>query len=128
MEYNFVELQTYRGINKSIYSGTVAGTTSVTVDTKLTPVDVMPFKEATFFVNVTAISGTNASLAFKIQTQDPVSLVWSDLVAFTAKTATGAEVKFVAANLGQKIALTMTLTGTGAISITLTVAANFKIM
>jgi hypothetical protein len=121
MEYNFVELQTYRGINKSLYSGSV---NEAAVDTKLTPTDVMPFKEASFFLNVSAFAGTNVIVT--VVSQDPVSLEWLTIVTFTTKTGTGSEKKDIAANLGSKIAVVVTPTGAGVK--TLTVSANFKIM
>jgi len=112
----------HRNFSCKLYEGTVVDATED--DTKDKPFDVGPFKEATFFLNCTVLGGTNVTV--KILVLDPASLVWHDLVSFTVLTAVGKEKKEVTANLGDKIAVVVTPTGTG--STTLTVGANFKIM
>lgn len=118
---NLNELLAIRSINKKLYEGTVATTA---VDTKDSPFQVGPFKEATFFINCSAFAGTN--LNAKIVTKDPISGQWHDLVAFTQLTATGKERKAITANLGAEIAVVVTPVGEG--NKTLTIGANFKIM
>lgn len=44
------------------------------------------YKEASFFLNVTAASGTTPTLDVTIQTKDPVSSEWFDIVTFTQAT------------------------------------------
>jgi hypothetical protein len=121
MEYSHVELQTYRGVDRELYSGIV---TTVAVDTKATPEDVMVFKEATFFLKCSAFAG--ATLDVKIVSYDPATAAWYDLVAFTQLSGTGSERKAVTGNLGSKIAVVVTPAGAG--NKTLKVGANFKIM
>lgn len=122
MNMSLTELLRHRNYSQKLYEGTVVDATED--DTKDDPFDVGPFKEATFFLNCTVLGGTNVTV--KIVTLDPVSLEWHDLVAFTALTEAGKAKKEVVANLGEKIAVVVTPTGTG--STTLTVGANFKIM
>lgn len=54
--------------------------------------DVSPFAAGRFFLNISAASGTTPTLDVKLQTKDPLSGTWSDLVgaAFAQKTGTGA--------------------------------------
>lgn len=120
--FNMTELLKYRNFSCKLYEGTVVDATED--DTKDNPFDVGPFKEATFFLNCTVLGGTNVTV--KIVTLDPVAKVWHDLVAFTALTEAGEAKKEVVANLGDKIAVVVTPTGTG--NTTLTVGGNFKIM
>jgi len=119
--YNVTELLKYRNISKKLYEGDVNETE---VDNKDDPIDVGPFKEATFFLNVSAFAGTNINV--KIYSKDPAADKCHELAAFNQLTAIGNEMKPVAANLGDKIAYVITPTGAGVK--TLTVSANFKIM
>ena len=66
-------------------------------------------KEGTFFLDVTAIEAAT-TLDCKIQTQDPVSLKWVDLVAFTQAAGVTTEKKAVTANLGNKLQATYSIT------------------
>lgn len=102
--FNVHELQTLRTKVVTLYNGTAAAAG----DTKSTPIRVSQFKEATFFLDVTAMP-TTGSRTFDVQlyTKDPVSGKWFALTtAFTQITAnTGSEMKSVAANLGEYIAV-----------------------
>jgi hypothetical protein len=55
VEYNQVELETYRGFKTKLYEGTV---NDAVVDTKSGPFDAMVFKQATFFLNVSVFNPT----------------------------------------------------------------------
>ena len=119
--FNLIELLKYRNVSSKLYEGTV---TTVEIDNKDNPIEVGPFKEATFFLNVSAFAGTNINV--KIYSKDPAADKWHEIAAFTQLTAIGNEMKPVAANLGDKIAYVITPTGAGVK--TLTISANFKIM
>jgi len=119
--YNVTELLKYRNYSTKLYEGTV---NEAEVDTKDNPFDVGPFKEASFFINCSAFTGTN--LTVKIYKKDPAADKWHEVAAFTVLTTVGSENKDVAANLGDKLAVVVTPTGAG--DKTLTVSANFKIM
>lgn len=49
------------------------------------------FTKGTFYLEITAVSGTTPSMIVKLQHQNPMSSNWSDVSggAFTAATATG---------------------------------------
>ena len=66
-------------------------------------------KEGTFFLDVTAIE-VATTLDCKIQTQDPISLKWFDVVAFTQASAVSSEKKAVIDNLGNKLQATYSMT------------------
>lgn len=119
--FNLIELMKYRNVSHKLYQGTV---TTVEVDNKNAPIDVGPFKEATFFLNCSAFAGT--TLNVKIYTKDPAADKWHEIAAFTELSATGNEMKPVTANLGDKIAYVITPVGAG--DKTLTISANYKIM
>ncbi|MCM8900625.1 hypothetical protein KVG29_05200 [Caldicoprobacter algeriensis] len=94
-------------------------------DTSATPVDVKKYKEAVFFLDVTAVSGTAPTLDVKIKTKDPVSGKWFDLVNFTQVTAVTSEMKAVSGLLGSQIAVFYTIGGTTP-SFTFSVGAVLK--
>jgi Flp pilus assembly protein TadG len=89
------------------------------------PYDVKPYREAVFFLNVSAKSGTNPTLDVKIQTKDPISGQWSDLVSFAQAADVTTEMKTVPAGLGSAIAVSYTIAG-GSPSFTFSVGAVLK--
>ena len=119
--FNMIELLKYRNVSHKLYEGTVVTTA---IDNKDNPIDVGPFKEATFFLSCTAFTGT--TLNVKIYSKDPAADVWHEIAAFTELSDVGIEMKAVAANLGDKIAYVITPVGAG--DKTLTLSANYKIM
>jgi len=121
MLFNLIELMKYRNVSSKLYEGSV---NEAEVDNKDDPIEVGPFKEATFFLSCTAFTGT--TLNVKIYTKDPAADVWHQIAAFTELSDVGVEMEAVAANLGDKIAYVITPVGAGVK--TLTLSANFKIM
>lgn len=80
-------------------------------DTSATPIDMKKYKEAVFFLDITAVSGTTPTLDIKIKTKDPVSGKWFDLVTFTQATAVTSEMKAVSGLIGSQIAAFYTIAG-----------------
>ncbi len=101
--------------------------TAITVsgDTSANPIDVKKYKEANFFLDVTAVSGTTPTLDVVIKTKDPASGKWFNLVQFTQVTAVSSEMKTITGNLGSLIAVFYTLGGTSP-SFTFSVGAVLK--
>lgn len=93
-------------------------------DTSATPIDVKKYKEAIFFLDVTAVNGT-PTLDVKIKTKDPVSGKWFDLTTFTQATAISSEMKTVSGLLGSQIAAFYTIAGSTP-SITFSLGAVLK--
>lgn len=98
---NVNELRAKRAIIVTIKSGAV----TAAGNTQSTPVRVSQFKEANFFLDVTAIAGTTKQFTATVYTKDPVSGKWFSLVAFTQATDVTSEMKTVAANLGEYISI-----------------------
>lgn len=94
-------------------------------DTSATPVNVKRFKEANFFLDVTAVAGTEPTLDVAVKSKDPASGKWFDLVTFTQATGVTSEMKSVAGNLGSLIAVFYTIGGTSP-SFTFSVGAVLK--
>ena len=117
---NVNELRAKRAISVTIKSGAV----TAGGNTQSTPQRVSQFKEANFFLDLTAKAGT---LTFNISvfTKDPVSGKWFSLVAFTQASDVTTEMKTVAANLGAYIACVWTIGA--ATSVTFFLAAVLKV-
>ena len=87
-------------------------------NTNSTPIRVSQFREANFFLDLTAKTGT---LTFNISvfTKDPVSGQWFSLAAFTQATDVTTEMKIIAANLGEYIACVWTIGAATAVTFSL---------
>jgi len=92
-------------------------------DTKATPIKVTQFKEAEFFLDVTAMTGTPFDVT--IATKDPISGKWFTLVSFTQVTGVTTERKVVTGNLGAFLAATWDLSGTTS-TVTFSIGAVLK--
>ena len=112
--FNVHELQTVRTKVVTIKSGAVAAGGN----TQSTPIRVSQFKEANFFLDLTAKTGT---LTFNISvfTKDPVSGKWFLVVAFTQVSDVATERKPIAANLGEYIACVWTIGAATAVTFSL---------
>ena len=82
----------------SLYSGTA----TADGNTQSTPVETRYVKEAVFFLNVTALSGT---LDLEIQTYNPLTANWHKLATFDQINGTGQDEGFIQYSLGEQIAL-----------------------
>ncbi len=88
-----------------------SGERTASDDTSTTPIDTKKYKEALFFLDVTAVAGTAPTLDVKIKTKDPTSGKWFDLVSFTQVTGVTSEMKSVGGLLGSQIAVFYSITG-----------------
>jgi hypothetical protein len=80
--------------------------------TDASPTDATTSKEALFFLDVTAASGTSPTLDVVVKTKDPASGKWFNLVTFTQSVGVTSELKSVSSGLGSDIAVFYTLGGT----------------
>jgi len=122
--YNVMETLKYRGKVVKVYEGTVlaSGNNNGTDE-----IDVLGFKEATFFINCSAITTTgNVVVTVQSRNPDPLISSYSDLVAFSAITVPVAEKKDVSANLGSVLSIKWVFTTTT--SITFSVYAVLKVV
>ena len=123
--YNVKEIERLRSKKILIFSGTK----SATSDTKTTPIDISQYKEATFYLEATAKTGTSPTLTVTIVDQHPHpgSTAWYTIVTFTQLTDVGTERKVLAANIGSKIAAVFTIGGTAGPSYTFNLYVIVKI-
>jgi hypothetical protein len=82
-----------------------------TVSGQTADVNVGNYQEGIFFLNVTAVSGTNSTLDIKIQTKDPVSGTYFVIASFTQVTAVTNQVITIPNCLGSIINASYTLGG-----------------
>jgi hypothetical protein len=103
------------GYTEQLHSG------AVTADgnTQSSPVETKYVKEAIFFLDITAISGT---LDLEIQTYNPLTENWHKLATFDQKNGIGQDEGFIEYGLGERIALEYKVSG----SATFTLDAHLK--
>ena len=125
--YNVMETLKYRGKVVKVYEGTVLATGN---NNGVDEIDVLGFKEATFFIYASALTDTgaqSATITVQSKNPDPLLDVYTDLVAFTAITAVPAsEKKAVTANLGSLLSIKWVLTDIS--SFTFSVYAVLKVV
>lgn len=102
------ELDIHGAIVEKVYEGSVDGSAATSGNTHNDPIDVSRFKEANFFLNVTAIAGTTKELDVKMVTKNPGADKWGDVVTFTQAAAVTHEMKEKSGNLGIKNAMEWT--------------------
>ena len=103
------------GYTVSVYSGIA----TADGNTQSTPVETRYVREAVFFLNVSAISGT---LDLEIQTYNPLTAEWHKLATFDQVSGTGKDEGFIQYSLGEKISLEYEVSG----SATFTLDAHLK--
>lgn len=113
-------LQKPRYANLTILSQAVRSTSGLSDE-----FEVGDYKEATFFLNVTAVSGTDVTLDVVIETKDPVSGEWFEITRFNQVTETAKEHISVTGGLGSVIRAVYSITGGGA-SFTFSLGAVVK--
>ncbi|MEE9510442.1 MAG: hypothetical protein V3V81_08110 [Candidatus Bathyarchaeia archaeon] len=100
--------------------------TTTTGNSSATPVIVKHGKEATIYLDITAVSGTNPTLDLIIKIQDSLSTKWHTLATFDQKTSTGTDVGYIEYAIGEKMALFYTIGGTNTPTFTFSVNVGIK--
>ncbi len=98
---------------------------TVSGDTTATPLVVGQYQEGLFFLDVTAISGTDAKLVVTVKTKNPIADKWFVVDTFPEVTATGEYMLPISEYLGNKIAIYYAITGDTP-AVTFSVAAVLK--
>ena len=119
------EFAKYRSKIVKLAEVTLAGGGATTGDTKTDLQNIRRFKEGTFFLRHTGLTGTTKTLIVLIVTKDPSGSSASHfhtLATFSTLTSTSAESnkQVVTANMGEKLAITWTK-GSADIATTFTV-------
>lgn len=108
--------------NATLFSGEVGASG----DTHLTPINTKYDREAIFFLNITAASGTSPTLDLTIKVYDETTNAWYTLATFTQKTGAGVDIGFVDTGLGENVALYYVVGGTATPKFTFSLTANLK--
>ena len=125
-QYNAVELRKYGGKTILMFSGTITATGNNRANTSYPLLNVMQFKEASFFLVLSAVVGTPGTFDLNVESKHPAGALYETLASFAQLAGAGDEKINVAANLGETLGLAWTLvTFTSA---TFSVYGVFKIM
>jgi len=89
-----------------------SGTATATGNSYLTPITTKWATETTFFLKITAVSGTSPTLDVELMIYDRISDDWYLLGTFSQKTTTGTDIGQVPYGLGEKVAIKYTIGGT----------------
>jgi len=102
-----------------------SGTATASGDTYTSPVGTKYAKEGTFFLDITAVSGTSPTLDVTLRVYDRFSDDWYLLGTFTQKNSTGIDIGQIQYGLGEKVAIKYVISGSNP-SFTFSVNATFK--
>jgi len=100
--------------DETLYSGTATSSSN----SRSSPIITRWSKEAVFFLDITAASGT---LDVTIKVYDAGSAKWHLLATFTQKSSVTTDVGYIQYGLGDKIACDYTVSGGGSFTFSLTV-------
>jgi len=123
-QYNSKELEKYGGKKILMFSGTVTASGNNRTNTSYPIINAMQFKEASFFLNASAVGGAG-TFDLDVESKNPAGDYYSTLASFTQLAAIGHEKINVAANLGSDLSLAWTVVTFT--SVVFTVYGIFKI-
>jgi len=125
-QYNLIELSKYGGKSIPLFP---LQTVVESGDSEGSPINILPFSQAIFFLRCTAMTGGGSEeLEVHIRTKDPSGDYWFNLMEFwPVLTAVGGSIKvpFMLPNLGESLAISYDLTDIT--SVTFSVYGVFKI-
>jgi hypothetical protein len=107
---------------QKLFSGTV-GTDG---NSSATPLITKHGKEATIFLDITAVSGTNPTLNLTLKIQDSITEKWYTLATFDQKTSVGTDVGYIQYGIGEEMALYYAVGGTSTPMFTFSVNVGIK--
>ncbi|MBE9551739.1 MAG: hypothetical protein IMF13_06785, partial [Proteobacteria bacterium] len=123
-QYNEKELAKYGGKKILMFSGAVTASGNNRTNTSYPIIPVMQFKEASFFLNVSAVGGAG-TFDLAVESKNPAGAYYSTLASFAQLAAIGHEKIDVAANLGAHLSLAWVVATFT--TVTFTVHGIFKI-
>ena len=109
--------------DETLFSGTDVTASS---NSRSNPVITRWSKEAIFFLDITAVSGTNPTLDVTIRIYDAGTAKWHLLATFTQKSSVTTDVGYVQYGLGDQVACDYAIGGTNTPTFTFKVTANLK--
>ncbi len=107
---------------QELFSGTVTSSSNSTA----TPLVVKHGKEATIYLSITAVSGTNPTLGLTFKIYNSLRATWHTLATFDQKTSTGTDVGYLDYGIGEKMAVYYTVGGTNTPTFTFTIDVGIK--
>lgn len=108
-QYTAQELKKYGGKAILLFSGTIVATGTNRTNTSYPILNVMQFKEASFFLRLSALVGTPGTFDLDVESKSPAGEFYETLASFAQLAALGNEKINVAANLGSHISLSWEL-------------------
>ncbi len=109
---------------QELFSGTDIGKGSG--DSTATPLVVKHGKEATIYLSITAVSGTNPTLGLTFKIYNSLRATWHTLASFDQKTSTGTDSGYLDYGIGEKMAVYYTVGGTNTPTFTFTIDVGIK--
>ncbi len=107
---------------QKLFSGTVTSSSNSTAS----PIITKHGKEATIYLDITTVSGTDPTLDLTLKIYDSLSTKWHTLATFDQKTSTGTDVGYIDYGIGEKMALYYTIGGTNTPTFILSVNVGIK--
>ena len=108
--------------NETMFSGTATSSSNTQAD----PIVTKYAQEAIFYLDVTAVSGTNPTLDVTINVYDSVTDKWYLLATFDQVTSVLADVGYVQYGLDKNISCSYAIGGTNTPTFTFEVVVNLK--
>jgi len=103
-----------------------SGATTASGNNSATPLITKHGKEATIFLDITAVSGTNPTLDLILKVYNSGAAKWHTLATFDQKSATGTDVGYIDYGIGEKMAVYYTIGGTNTPSFTFSINVGIK--
>lgn len=107
---------------QQLYSGTATSSSNSTA----TPIITKHGKEATIYLDITAVSGTSPTLDLTLKIYDSLSTKWHTLATFDQKTSVTTDVGYIDYGIGEKMALYYVVGGTATPTFTFSVNVGIK--
>ena len=109
--------------DETLFNGTDITASS---NSRSSPVITRWSKEAVFFLDITAVSGTNPTLAVTIDIYDVTTEKWGLFATFNTATSVSFQNGFVGDVLGDRLAISYVIGGTNTPKFSFTASVNLK--
>ena len=109
------------GYPMQLYSGTATSSS----DTHSSSINTKYVNEGTFFLDITAVSGTSPTLVVEIETYNTIADKWQTIGTFSSRSAIADDIGQIEFGLGEQVAISYTIGGTTP-SFTFSVNASLK--
>lgn len=104
----------------------VTGNKTASGNSEDNPIDVSRFRQGIFYLEVSAVGGTNPTLDVDIMVKNMASGEWYTKESFEQMTATGNATPIILDTFGQEMAIEWTISGTESPNFTFLVSADME--